>query len=265
MLGISGGRTSAFMLRQILDAHGGALPEDVIPVFTNTGREFPATLDFVRDIGERWCVPIRWLEYNHDAASGLGFEHVNHATASRDGTPFSRMMDEVKFVPNSARRLCTKHLKILVMHAYARSLGWGTSSEWVNVVGIRADEPWRLAKIKKRIDDGEDIETPLYTAGATEDDVMRFWGGQPFNLALRPGESNCDLCMLKGAALRVRIMQDHPEVAGWWIEQEERRGHTFRKGKQTYRVLSEYARRQLPILFDDDVDDEARNDCACTD
>lgn len=36
ILSISGGRTSGFMLRQIIDAHGGKLPADVVPVFCNT-------------------------------------------------------------------------------------------------------------------------------------------------------------------------------------------------------------------------------------
>ena len=47
ILGVSGGRTSGKMLRRILDAHGGHLPTDVVPVFANTGLERPETLDFV--------------------------------------------------------------------------------------------------------------------------------------------------------------------------------------------------------------------------
>ena len=35
----SGGRTSAFMLWHILEAHGGTLPQDVKVVFCNTGKE----------------------------------------------------------------------------------------------------------------------------------------------------------------------------------------------------------------------------------
>ena len=49
VIAFSGGRTSGLMLYRILEAHGGALPDDVVPVFCNTGKEHHATLDFVRD------------------------------------------------------------------------------------------------------------------------------------------------------------------------------------------------------------------------
>ena len=42
----SGGRTSGYMLRKILDAHGGVLPSNVHVIFANTGDELPPTLDF---------------------------------------------------------------------------------------------------------------------------------------------------------------------------------------------------------------------------
>ena len=47
ILAVSGGRTSMFMLRRYLDHHGGRLPEYAAPVFCNTGKEHPKTLDFV--------------------------------------------------------------------------------------------------------------------------------------------------------------------------------------------------------------------------
>lgn len=47
VVSFSGGRTSGYMLWHILDAHGGALPDDVKVVFCNTGKERPETLDFV--------------------------------------------------------------------------------------------------------------------------------------------------------------------------------------------------------------------------
>ena len=49
VVSFSGGRTSGLMLRRVLDAHGGTLPEDVHVVFTNTGKERPETLAFVAE------------------------------------------------------------------------------------------------------------------------------------------------------------------------------------------------------------------------
>ena len=49
------------MLRQILDAHDGKLPDDVIVCFQNTGLEHPMTYEFVKEVEDNWQVPILWL------------------------------------------------------------------------------------------------------------------------------------------------------------------------------------------------------------
>ena len=60
-IAFSGGRTSAYMLRQILDANPGMVGNsDVVVTFQNTGREMPETLDFVAEVGARWGV--QWSE-----------------------------------------------------------------------------------------------------------------------------------------------------------------------------------------------------------
>lgn len=81
---VSGGRTSGFMLRKIIDAFGGTLPNDVIPVFCNTGLEHEATYRFLKELGDRWC-PIVWLEYRWtpDAETKHGFAVVDYCSASR--------------------------------------------------------------------------------------------------------------------------------------------------------------------------------------
>jgi predicted phosphoadenosine phosphosulfate sulfurtransferase len=47
-ISFSGARTSGYMLRQIVDAYGGTLPDDVIVAFMNTGKR-EETLRFVHD------------------------------------------------------------------------------------------------------------------------------------------------------------------------------------------------------------------------
>ena len=62
VISFSGGRTSAFMLKQILNAYGGTLPKDIKVCFANTGKELPETLDFVHEVETMWDVDIHWLE-----------------------------------------------------------------------------------------------------------------------------------------------------------------------------------------------------------
>ena len=52
LISFSGGRTSAYMLKKIIEAYDGTLPDDMHVVFANTGKEMPQTLDFVRDCAE---------------------------------------------------------------------------------------------------------------------------------------------------------------------------------------------------------------------
>jgi 3'-phosphoadenosine 5'-phosphosulfate sulfotransferase (PAPS reductase)/FAD synthetase len=114
VISFSGGRTSAYMLWRILQAHGGTLPDDVVVCFANTGREMPATLDFVRDCGAAWNVPIVWLEYRW-APGGPFVEMVSHNSASRDGEPFAAFLRARSALPNPVQRSCTTELKIRTM------------------------------------------------------------------------------------------------------------------------------------------------------
>ena len=82
-ISFSCGRTSAYMLHQILEANSG-LPANAIVSFQNTGREMPQTMDFVQEVSERWNVPIVWLEYDRiDGKPAASV--VSHNSASRLG------------------------------------------------------------------------------------------------------------------------------------------------------------------------------------
>jgi 3'-phosphoadenosine 5'-phosphosulfate sulfotransferase (PAPS reductase)/FAD synthetase len=244
LISFSGGRTSAYLLRHILDAYGGTLPADVVPAFANTGKEMPQTLDFVRDCGDRWKVPIVWLEYERTGERFRNFRIVDHRSASRAGEPYEALLKERQYLPNPVTRFCTTSLKIRVMRDYARSLGW---EHWTNAVGLRADEGRRVGRIR---DDRERWDTiaPLHAAGVTKEDVTAFWGRQPFDLGLasidgKTPAGNCDLCFLKSAKTISALLRADPNLADWWIrmEQEARPskplGAVFRKDRPNYRHL----------------------------
>lgn len=279
VVSFSGGRTSGLMLRRILDAHGGRLPLDVRVIFSNTGKEREETLEFVRDVEREWKVPITWLERwapNAEHPSLGGLRIVCFETAARNGEPFSSWIVNRNYLPNPTARFCTVEMKINATRDFMRSTG-AADDEWVNAVGLRADEPARVARVTAN---GKGWETvcPLATAGVTKADVDAFWRSQPFDLRLKGWEGNCDLCFMKGVAKRARIIRDRPDLARWW--QEEERIAIARPSSQTLnnpsmalfrKDVMSYARiaetvRQSPLLIVDaepacEVDDIA--DCIC--
>jgi 3'-phosphoadenosine 5'-phosphosulfate sulfotransferase (PAPS reductase)/FAD synthetase len=262
LISFSGGRTSGYMLKQILDAHGGALPGDVHVTFANTGKEMPETLDFVHECSERWGVSIVWLEWRDKAQSDedAAFEIVNHNSASRNGEPYTALMRKKGYLPNPVTRFCTSELKVRVMRDYAQSLGW---KNWTNVVGLRADEPMRVSRSRNN-HEAWDNEMPLADAGVTRAHITAFWAWQGFDLRLPNNDGttplgNCDLCFLKGAATIRGIIRERPELAHWWAEAEaEARaskpsGARFRQDRPSYAAMLKIVQEQRDLFLDDNT------------
>jgi len=272
----SGGRTSGYMLKQILDANGG-LPPDVHVTFQNTGKEMPATLEFIDACAKAWGVPIRWLEWDGFIPPGRSscfFKEVDFATASRAGEPFDAMTTALGYLPNPTQRLCTANLKVKTGQAFMKSLGY---ESWDNVMGIRADEPSRIARMMKpgRDNSGGEPVLPLAIAGVTKRIVGDFWRQQPFDLGLRndngvTSEGNCDLCFLKGANQVLSLIRKAPDRAIWWLEQEKKvagirntgNAAFFRIDRPSYAQMHRNALNQSGMFS---YDDEALVDCMCGD
>jgi 3'-phosphoadenosine 5'-phosphosulfate sulfotransferase (PAPS reductase)/FAD synthetase len=221
-IAFSGGRTSGYLLHEILEANGGLPADRCVVSFQNTGREMPATLDYVQELGERWNVPIVWLEYR--GAKPL-FEVVSHNSASRNGEPFDQLIARKQAVPNIFKKWCSAELKTLTAKRYLVAQGW---RKWTSAIGFRHDEEHRHPYVDKRIT----AWTPLRAAGITRHDVVRFWMRQPFNLRLpvvrgKTIGGNCDGCFLKSEAFIASLAVDHPERAAWWERHEAERGNTF--------------------------------------
>jgi len=243
-ISFSGGRTSAYMLYKVLEAHGGKLPDDAVVCFANTGKEEEATLQFVHDCEKNWNAPIVWLEYQ---AENPKFKVVDFDTASRAGEPFAALIKKRSYLPNPVARFCTTELKVLAIDRYMKSID---KPDYVTLVGIRADEPRRVAKMKTNKDEKL---TPLATDGVTEAKVWQFWNQNSFDLTLPKisGASNCDLCFLKGAGIIAGLITQKPERAIWWADMEKQIGGRFSKDRPTYEQMMQYQRDQIP-LFDDE-------------
>lgn len=264
VVNVSGGRTSGFMFHEILDAYDGKLPPDVVAVFCNTGREMEPTLDFVREMTQRWGVHIQWLEYRRDAETGkVWAEPVSHNSASRQGEPYEALLAAKKYLPNPVTSFCTIELKIRTTYRWLRSeYGW---ARWLNVVGFRADEMHRVVRAGIRNSKKKErfrTTCPLAKARATKADVMAFWALQPFDLELAGAwEGNCDGCFKKNRAAIERMFRDHPDRMDWWPSMEGIGGKRlgvaqgkfgpettlFRADRESYAAIRKHVQRS-PLL-----------------
>jgi len=249
-ISFSGGRTSAYMLWRFIDANDG-LSDDCIVTFANTGKEAEETLEFVRDCGKYWDVPIVWLEYQWAEETKDRFKVVDFDTAARNGEPFEALIHAKKYLPNPVARFCTIELKIRTISNYLFSIGHVESrnqGENMAIVGIRADEQRRAAKI-------EPHRRPLVSAGVTKETVSKFWAEQPFDLGLPnvngvTPHGNCDLCYLKGASLIESLIVEKPSRADWWARMErecpasQQSGALWRNDRPSYEQMQVIAREQ---------------------
>lgn len=268
VISFSGGRTSGYMLHRILHAHGGELPKDVVVTFANTGREMPATLDFVRDCGANWNVRIRWLEFTARAVDG--WTEVSHNSASSEGEPFETLLAAQAALPNPVQRSCTTELKIRTMKRFVRAeLGW---EHWINIVGLRADEDGRVHNATQPTRERWTVVCPLHAAGVTEEDVLAFWTQQSFDLGtVGPWEGNCDGCFLKSRGDITRMIEDYPDRMDWWSRMEAvPRGtkginRLFRSDRESYAKLREIVQRQGKLPFNVFEPRMGCTNWACTD
>ena len=236
IINFSGGRTSAYMTKRLIDEGG-----EYLVTFQNTGKEMPQTLEFINECDKRWNLNIVWLEYDRLD----GFRVVDYATASRDGEPFTQLIQKNKgYLPSQAQRYCTRVLKIETLQKYLKSLG---VTEYTSFNGIRYDEPRRWAKINAT---DLDIELPLVKWKTTKPDVLSWWKQQPFDLMVNEPYGNCDGCFLKGKGKLSIIAKEKPELFDWWIKHETESGNTFKK-EISYQQIKDKAQSQLG-LWDDD-------------
>lgn len=246
-LALSGGRTSAFMLRKLMDQYGAAFDKEFTITFCNTGKEFDATLDFVRDIGQKFGVEIIWLEYTRVPAIAIDpfiyphkksqktvieqqqrgetthwFTLVDWNTARRNGTPntpFDELLGWCNVLPNVRTRICSVQMKVRTMMRYLFSLGVYT---WEDFIGIRADEAHRALEIQANCPKYIGLNFPLIDLSIGERDVLDFWSKQDFDLNLKSHEGNCDQCFLKRKSKRVQVARDHPQSVIWWEDWEKK-------------------------------------------
>lgn len=222
--------------RRFVEDDGGAARAGRRPRVSEHAREAPRTYEFLDELaaalGRR--KPIVWLEYQPPKRRGARpcesrFAIVDSKTADRSGGPFEMLMVAINafraskgrgpIAPWFRSRLCTAYLKTRVARSYAASLGW---TEWDEIVGLRADEPDRVARLRSGVPGRIGRLAPLADAGITKADVDRFWDRQTFALRLPSLMGNCTGCFLKDQSDLARALAEPASDADWWISMEKR-------------------------------------------
>ena len=273
-ISFSGGKTSAYMTKMILDYFRANEPDRQIDVvFANTGQEHEETLKFVERCDREFGFGVTWIEAVVNPERGKGIRHkvVNFDTASRNGEPFEAVISKYG-IPNPAFKQCNSRLKTEPMDDYRKSLGWkkGTYS---TAVGIRADE---MDRVSNNGMTKHGLFYPCVDAGVTKDDVRHWWATQPFNLNIPEHWGNCKTCWKKSHRKLLTIARSNPEFFDFFDRMEReyplaggkrRDGESprprvfFRKDRSTQDILREAAEGNFTpfeddkfIPFDDELD-----------
>lgn len=250
--GVSGGRTSALMALKFV-------PKNTILCFQNTGREHPATLEFIRKLEDdlqRPIVRLEWRAPSRGERPGKAtFEAVSHDKLSRNGEPFSDLLECLAayrkkekglgpVAPWAMQRMCTAYMKIRTQIMYCKSLGW---DEWTTYVGLRYDEPDRVARMRGRNEarDGDE-RAPLFDAKVSKGDVLAYWSKKPYDLEIPDHLGNCTGCFLKDEGDLARALLDPVTDAAWWTNIEASYA-PMRRGRTSYAEVLEEAPYRMRI------------------
>jgi len=246
VINFSGGKTSALMTILLKPTD-----KDIV-LFTDTGREHPATYKFIADFEANEGIKVHKATYTHFKSPGL--------------TGFDALSFHKSYLPNRTKRICTEELKIITAKRYLRKLG---IRRFENYIGFRHDEPHRVTKYYEKF---KNVITkfPLFDLGINKDMVNQYWLTRPYTLEIPSILGNCDLCFLKGKDVIIRILQLYPELAEKWIKDEyhaalnRKKKPTFIKGI-SYKELLHIAQSQKS-LFDHEKLTELTPSfsCSCT-
>ena len=199
---MSGGRTSAYMTKRILDEYSDQY--EIVVCFANTGQENNETLDFVKECDERFGFNTVWIEsVVNEGRVGSTHKIVDYESASRVGKPFEDVVAKYG-IPNISYPHCTRELKEYPVHSYIKSIGW-KKGEYYTALGIREDEPKR---IRKTTNNQNRIYPLVDWFPSDKQDVMDFWSEQEFDLQLHDYQGNCKWCYKKSIKKLFQIMDD---------------------------------------------------------
>lgn len=197
----SGGRTSAYMCKMLIDKY----PRDQLAfVFINTGAEDFETLEFVNNCDIFFGLDLVWLEavVHHDDRKGTTHKIVDFFTADREGEAFREVCKKYG-IPNKSYPHCNRELKLRPIDSWQRE----NHPSAPRAIGIRVDEIDRMSAHADR----DNVIYPLVSARIAKSDVMGFWSRTPFDLEVPEHRGNCVTCWKKSDRKLKTLALESPE------------------------------------------------------
>lgn len=253
-ISFSGGRTSAYMSKMILDSPQFADVQKVF-VFANTGKERNETLDFINECDKKFGLNVVWIEavVNFESGVGTTYKIVDYETANRNGKPFSDMIEKYGLC-NKDFPHCTRELKEIPIRKFAKNM----TPQYKMAIGIRIDERKRINRVRA---EKENWIYPLVDIfPTTKRHVLEFWQSQSFDLQLKDYEGNCDLCWKKSQAKRVRILSENPQLGNQWENWEKNDEYVFDRDGFSISQLRSMAALSLTQM---QLDFSEQASCSC--
>lgn len=260
-ISFSGGRTSAYLTKRLLDLAAQRNDGTEIRVlFSNSSQEDERTLRFVDRCDKHFGFNTVWVEAVVTPEKGVGtsFKVVDFATASRQGEPFEAVIQKYG-IPNKNFPHCTRELKLNPMRAYLKSIGWETGS-YDTAIGIRADEGDRISASARE----NRIIYPLVRWGVKKEDVLSWWAVQPFDLELPEHFGNCVGCWKKSDRKLMTVAKERPEAFAFFDRMErtypdagpgdfDRPRRFFRQSRSAQEMLTLSTKPFVPYTPDTEV------------
>ena len=228
-ISFSGGRTSAYMTKLLLDNFSDKY--NFIVTFANTGMEHEKTLEFVNNCDIHFNFNTVWLEADvfHGERKGTGFKIVSFETASRNAEPFEEVIKKYG-IPNAAYPHCTRELKLAPMRSYLSSLGIN-HKDIKTAIGIRTDETRRVSKAAEEMN----ITYPLIDLFPSDkQDVLDWWKDQTFDLDIEEHDGNCKGCHKKSFKKIFKQLDTENNLLDFHIRMEEL--YPFTGNKENYKI-----------------------------
>ena len=204
VVSFSGGRTSAYLCKVMIDKFG---KDNVDFIYMDTGAEHFKTYEFIRKVDRFFGLNLVCLrgDFNQELGEGHKYKIVPIEDLKCDLYSFDGYAKKYG-TPTVAGASCTSRMKEETHDKYCDDkYGKNNYQTWI---GIRADEPKRLKNIGKR----KDLRYMSEITSAEKQDVLDFWKRQPFDLEIDEHLGNCIFCVKKGANKLALAARDEPEL-----------------------------------------------------